>query len=98
MKAFVSVLIMAGVTYLIRALPISVFQKKIKSKFLKSFLYYVPYAVLAAMTFPAIFYISGNRLSAIAGTLVAVILAYFEQNLMVVALGSMLAVFLFSFI
>ena len=98
MKAFVSVLIMAGVTYIIRVLPISVFQKEIKSKFLKSFLYYVPYAVLAAMTFPAIFYISSNKLYAIAGTIVALVLAYFEKSLFIVALGSMLTVFLCSFI
>lgn len=98
MKAVVSVLIMAIVTYIIRVLPISVFQKEIKSKFLKSFLYYVPYAVLSAMTFPAIFYITGNKICAAAGTIVALVLAYFEKSLVIVALGSMLTVFLCSFI
>ena len=48
-------LIMALVTYLIRMIPLTFFQKEIKSQFIKSFLFYVPYAVLGAMTFPAIF-------------------------------------------
>ena len=47
-------LVMAGVTYLLRAAPILIFQKKIENPFIQSFLFYVPYAVLAAMTFPAI--------------------------------------------
>ena len=51
--------LMAGMTYLIRVLPMVIFRKKIRSVFIQSFLYYVPYAVLAAMTFPAIFYSTG---------------------------------------
>lgn len=98
MKAFLSVVIMAGVTYLIRAIPVSVCQKQIKSRFIKSFLFYIPYAVLSAMTFPAIFYISDNIYSAIAGTVVALVLAYFEKSLMTVAIVSMLTVFVTSYI
>ena len=52
--------VMAGVTYLIRAVPFVLFRKRIKNKFIQSFLYYIPYAVLAAMTFPSIFYSTGS--------------------------------------
>ena len=60
MKAFFCVILMAVTTYIIRALPITILRKEIKSQFLKSFLYYVPYAVLASLTFPAIFSSTGN--------------------------------------
>ena len=66
---------MAGVTYLIRMIPFTAFRKQIKSRFIKSILYYLPYAVLAAMTVPAIFYSTGNLKSAVVGTVVAVVLA-----------------------
>ena len=52
---FLHIAVMAGVTYLVRMLPMVIFRKKIKSRFIRSFLYYIPYAVLAAMTFPAVF-------------------------------------------
>ena len=67
------VLVMAVVTYLIRMIPFVFFRKKITSKFINSLLYYVPYAVLSAMTFPAIFYATGNVYTAIIGTVVALI-------------------------
>ncbi len=81
----ISVAVMALVTYLIRMLPLAAFRKKITSKFLMNFLFYVPYAVLSAMTIPAIFYSSGSILSAIAGCIVAVVLAFFEKGLLTVA-------------
>ena len=68
--------VMAGVTYLIRMVPFAAFRKKIHSRFVRSFLAYIPYAVLAAMTLPAIFYSTGNVLTAAVGTVVAVVLAY----------------------
>ena len=80
--------IMAAITYLIRVLPITVFRKKITSIWLQSFLYYVPYAVLAALTFPAIFTATGNVVTSVAGTIVAVILAYFDTGLVIVAIGA----------
>lgn len=79
------VLVMSGVTYLIRMLPLAIFHKEIKSKFLKSFLYYVPYAVLAAMAFPAILGSTASIYSALAGLTVAAVLAYFEKGLLTVA-------------
>ena len=63
--------IMAGITYLIRVLPITVLRKKITSVFIKSFLFYVPYAVLAALTFPAIFTATGNIVTSVVGTMIA---------------------------
>jgi branched-subunit amino acid transport protein len=93
-KIFLSILIMAVVTYLVRMLPLAIFKKKISNRFIRSFLAYVPYAVLAAMTFPEILYSTGNMVSAGAGLLVALLLAYFNKGLLTVALGSSLAVFL----
>lgn len=86
--------IMAGVTYLVRALPFTLFHKKIKNRFLNSFLYYTPYAVLAAMTFPAIMYATGNIASGIIGLLSALALAYFNKSLLTVAIGACSAVFM----
>ncbi len=80
--------VMAGVTYLIRMLPFTLFRREIKSQFFRSFLYYVPYAVLSAMTIPSIFYATGDMTTAVIGTAVAVILAYFRQPLIVVALAA----------
>ena len=86
--------VMAGVTYLIRMLPLALVKKKIKNRFLLSFLYYMPYAVLAAMTVPAIFYATGSPLSAAVGFVTAVVLAYFRRSLLTVAACSSLAVLL----
>ena len=85
--------VMAGVTYLVRAIPFTLFRKKIKNKFLNSFLYYTPYAVLAAMTFPAILYATDNIVSAIFGLAIAIILAFFGKGLLTVACGACLSVF-----
>ncbi|MBD5112543.1 MAG: AzlD domain-containing protein [Ruminococcaceae bacterium] len=91
---FASVAMMAGVTYLIRMLPLAVFRKKIQNKFVLDFLYYVPYAVLSAMTIPAVFYSSNGLMSAAAGFLVAAVLAFFERGLLTVAVCACAGVFL----
>ena len=80
--------VMALVTYLIRAVPFTLFRKKITSRFIRSFLEYIPYAVLTAMTFPAIFYSTGDAITAVAGTAVALILAYVNCPLILVALAA----------
>lgn len=90
---YVYIAVMALVTYLIRMLPLTFITKKIKSKFFASFLYYVPYACLTAMTIPSIFYATGNFLSAIVGFTVAIAVALKTKNLMLVALCACLAVF-----
>lgn len=88
---FIYLFIMAGVTYLIRVIPFVIFKGKITNTFIKSFLYYVPYAVLGAMTFPAILFSTGNYASAVAGLIVACILAFKEKSLLTVAIFACLA-------
>lgn len=90
----VCVLLMAVTTYLIRAIPMLFFRKKIKSVFISSILYYIPYAVLSAMTFPAIFYVTESFIPALIGSLVAIISAIFKRSLLLVAILSCLAVFI----
>ena len=90
--------VMALVTYLVRVLPMVIFRKKITNVWVKSFLYYVPYAVLSAMTFPAIFTSTGSIPSAVAGCGTAVVLAYFKKRLLTVAVGAAAAVFIVQFI
>lgn len=90
----ISVTIMALVTYLPRMLPLVIFRKKINNRYVRSFLNYVPYAVLAAMTFPAIFSATSSPLSALAGLIVALALAYWGKGLLTVALSASAAVFL----
>lgn len=94
MYLFASVAVMALVTYLIRMLPLAAFRKKIQNKFVLDFLYYVPYAVLAAMTIPAVFYSSNGLISAAAGFIVAVVLSFFERGLLLVAVCACGGVFL----
>ena len=88
-------LVMAGVTYLVRMLPMVLVRKKIKNTFVRSFLYYVPYAVLSVMTIPAIFFSTSYLVSAICGFAVALVLSYFNRSLLTVAAsacGTVLAV------
>ena len=89
---FPYLLVMAGVTYLIRMLPLTVFRKEIKSVFVKSFLHYVPYAVLGAMTFPDVLYSTGSLWTALVGLVVAIIMAWRGRSLLSVAIGACLAV------
>ena len=91
---FPYLLLMAGTTYLVRAIPFAAISKKIENRFIRSFLYYIPYAVLTAMTIPAIFTATSFVLSAVVGMLVAVFLSYKGKGLTVVALSSCVAVFL----
>lgn len=90
--------VMTLTTYAVRALPFAVFTKKIKSRFFKSFLTYVPYAVLSAMTIPAILYATESIWSAAVGLLIAVVLSLFEMDLMVVALAACLGVYIMEWI
>ena len=84
-KTYQYIFLMAIVTYLIRALPLTLIRKEIKSKFIRSFLYYVPYATLAAMTFPAILSATDSVISATAGFVVALVLAFNKKSLLTVA-------------
>lgn len=90
--------IIAGSTYLIRALPFAAVKKKITNPFISSFLYYIPYTVLAAMTFPAALYASGNVIAASIGLAVAVIFAIRGAGLTLVAAASCVSVFVAQWI
>ena len=92
MNIYVYIFTMALTTYLIRVLPLTIFRKPIRSRFLRSFLHYVPYACLTAMTFPAILSSTASILSGAAALVVAIILAYRGKSLIVVALSSSAAV------
>ena len=92
------ILVMAGVTYLIRMLPFVIFRKKIKSRFVKDFLYYVPYAVLGAMTIPAVFFSTGNIISAVIGLAAAVILAFKGKGLLPVAAAGCIGAFVMELV
>ncbi len=94
MSVAVYIFVMAAVTYMIRMIPFTFFNKKIKSRFIRSFLKYIPYTVLSAMTIPAIFYSTGNVVTAVVGTIAAVVLAFFDLPLIVVALFASLAAYL----
>lgn len=91
---YVYIAVMALVTYLIRVIPLTVFRKKIENRYIKSFLYYVPYTCLTAMTFPAILYATASVWSALAGVAVAVVLAFYNKSLVTVAAFACLAVFI----
>ena len=84
-KIYLYILLMAIVTYLIRALPLTLIRKEIKSRFIKSFLHYVPYATLAAMTFPAILSATDYLVSSVVGFVVALVLAFNRKSLLTVA-------------
>ncbi|MBR4027030.1 MAG: AzlD domain-containing protein [Lachnospiraceae bacterium] len=92
----IGIAIMAIMTYLIRVAPMVIFRKKIENVRIKSFLHYIPYTVLSAMTFPAIFSSTQSELGAIAGCVVAVLLAYLKKGLLVVALGAAVTVYIVS--
>lgn len=93
-RVYLYILLMAGVTYLIRALPLTLIRKEIDSRFIRSFLHYVPYATLAAMTFPAILNATDYLYSSLVGFLVALILAFNKKSLLTVAGFSCLAAFI----
>lgn len=89
---------MALTTYLIRVLPLTIFRKPIRSRFIRSFLHYVPYACLTAMTFPAILTSTESILSGGAALLVAVVLAYFGKSLLTVSLAASASVMIVEYI
>ena len=94
MSIYIYILVMAVTTYLIRALPLTLFKKPIRSRFLRSFLHYVPTACLTAMTFPAILTATDHMVSGAAGLVVGVILALKSKSLIVVAVASCATVFI----
>lgn len=92
-RILICVFLMALVSYLPRVLPVTIFRRQIRSPFIRSFLDYTPYAVLGALTFPDVFLSTGSLFSAAGGTLVAVLLGYRKQSLVVVALAAIATVY-----
>ncbi len=90
---YIYILVMAVVTYLIRVLPLTLIRKEIKSPFIRSFLYYVPYVTLAVMTFPAILEATGSPVSGLAALIVAMLIAWFGGSLFQVAVIACAVVF-----
>lgn len=98
MSIVIYIAVMALTTYLIRAIPFAAVRGKIRSRFINSVLFYIPYAVLSAMTFPAIFFATGNIVTSSVGTVIALVMAYFDLPLIAVALGSSAGAFLAGWI
>ena len=94
---FFYILVMAAVTFLIRALPLTLIRRPIRSRFLRSFLFYVPYVTLAVMTFPDILHATGSVWSGLLALLAGIALAWSGQSLFVVAVASCLTVFISEF-
>ena len=92
-----AILVMAVVMFVCRVVPLFVFKNKIKNKFLNSVFAYIPYAVLASLTFPEVFKSTGSPLSATLGVITAVILSYFEKGLITVLLSSTVVVFVANY-
>ena len=93
-RVLLSVAVMAVVTYLVRVAPLTLFRKQIKSKYIRSFLDYTPYAVLGVMTFPDVFTCTGSVYSAVAGTAVALILGYMRKGMVTVACSAIVVVYI----
>ena len=94
MNVYVYILIAAGVSFLIRVLPLTLIRKQITNTFLRSFLYYVPYVTLAVMTFPAIIHAAQYPIAGAAALLVGVVLAWLGAGLFPVAISCCASVFL----
>lgn len=92
-NVYVYILVMAAVTYLIRMLPLTLIRRTIRSRFLQSFLYYVPYVTLSVMTFPAILSATASPWSGLAGFVTALLLSYKGKGLIVVSLSACAVVF-----
>ena len=95
---FTYLLVLAGSTYLIRVIPFVAIKEKIQNRYIRSFLHYIPYAVLTAMTLPAAFYATSSVISALVGIGVAILLAYKNKSLTTVAVFACLAVYITEFI
>ena len=93
-RIYLYILVMAGGTYLIRVLPLTLIRKEIKNTYIRSFLYYVPYVTLSVMTFPAILTATASVWSAVIALVIAIFLAYRGKSLFVVSLAACTAVFL----
>lgn len=96
-KIYLYILVCAGVSLLIRELPLTLIRKPIKNRFLRSFLYYVPYVTLAVMTFPAILHATSSPVAGLAALVLGIVAAWFGANLFQVAVGCCAVVLILEF-
>lgn len=97
-NVYLYILVMAGVTYLIRLLPLTLIRKEIKNTYIRSFLYYVPYVTLSVMTFPAILYATESVWSGAAALAAAIFFAYRGKSLLQVSVAACAVVFLLELV
>ncbi len=93
-RILLSIAVMAIVTYIVRVVPLTLFRKQIRSRYIRSFLDYTPFAVLGVMTFPDVFTSTGSVYSALAGTIVALILGYMRKGIVTVSCTAIVVVYL----
>ena len=98
MNIYIAIAIMAITTYLIRAIPFVALRKKIKSKFIYSFFYYIPYAILSSIVFPSVFYATGNFYAGIIGCSIAILLSLINLPLVAVSILSFISVYLLNLV
>lgn len=96
-KIYLYILVCAGVSLLIRELPVTLIRKPIKNRFLRSFLYYVPYVTLAVMTFPAIVNVTSSPIAGLAALVLGIVAAWFGANLFHVAVSCCAIVLVLEF-
>lgn len=97
-KFWILLVSMALTTYFVRMIPFTFFTKRIKSKYVRDVLYYIPYGVLGAMTIPHIFYSAGSTMASVVGTVVALVMAFFRFSLITVAATSCIFAYLSSLV
>lgn len=95
---YIYIFVMAAVSYVIRVLPLTLIRKPITNKYIKSFLYYLPYVTLTVMTFPAIIDATGSKILGFAALIIGIVLAILTENLFIVASGCCLVVLILSFL
>ena len=83
--------VMALTTYFIRVTPMAVFHRKLENRWFKDFMFYIPFCVLAAMTFPDVIYSTKSLTSGVVATVVALIMSWRKRDLLTVAIGAVLA-------
>lgn len=97
-RTLIMVAIMASITYVLRVLPVTLIRKKVKSAYINAFLNYVPFAILGALTVPDVFYSTQETISAVLGTIVALIVAYMGRGLLTVTISAILTVLVYGLI
>ena len=97
-RTLIMVAIMASITYVLRVLPVTLIRKKVKSPYINAFLNYVPFAILGALTVPDVFYSTQETISAVLGTIVALIAAYMGRGLLTVTISAILTVLVYGLI